>query len=71
MNKVLKAYKPNENNISKDVSKIYETLMHEYYDRQEEYDKETNCSINKVKQEEWLKKVSHDLSELNNYSNYN
>ena len=37
----------------------------------EEYDKETNFSINKVKQEEWLKKVSHDLSELKNYSNYN
>ena len=71
LNKVLKTYKPNENNISQDVNKIYETLMHEYYNRQEEYDKETNFSINKVKQEEWLKKVSHDLSELKNYSNYN
>jgi predicted secreted Zn-dependent protease len=71
LNKVLKAYKPNENNISKEVNKIYENLMHEYYERQEEYDKETNFSINKIKQEEWLKKVSNELNDLKNYSNYN
>jgi len=71
LNKVLKTYKPNEDHISKDVNKIYENIMHEYYNKQEEYDKETNFSINKIKQEEWLKKVSNELSELKNYSNYN
>ncbi|MBS1600300.1 MAG: DUF922 domain-containing protein [Bacteroidetes bacterium] len=71
LNRSLKSYKPDENNFSQDVNKIYEKLMQEYYKRQEEYDKETNFSINKIKQEEWLKKVSSELNALKKYSNYN
>ena len=71
LNKVLKAYKPDENNLSKDVNKIYEKMMKAYYDEQEVYDKETNFSINHAKQEEWLRKISEDLKDLKDYSNYN
>jgi hypothetical protein len=71
LNKVLKTYKPNENNISKDVNNIYEKMMKEYYDEQEVYDRETNFSINHTKQEEWLKKINEDLKDLKDYANYN
>ena len=70
LNKVLGSYKPSESNFSKDVNKIYEDLMHEYYNEQEAYDKETNFSINKLKQEEWFKKVNRELNNLKKYSRY-
>jgi len=71
LNKLLKSYKPDENNFSRDVNKIYENLMQEYNDTQEEYDKQTNFSINKIKQEEWLGKVSEELNDLKKYAKYN
>ena len=71
LNKDLKSYKPDENNFSKDVNKIYEKVMREYYEEQEKYDHETNFSINRARQEEWLKKVSEELSGLKKFSSYN
>ena len=37
---------------------------------QDSYDKETNHSINKEKQAEWLKKIEKMLVDLEEYSNY-
>jgi len=37
---------------------------------QNEYDKETNHSINKEKQAEWLKKIEKSLTELEKYAGY-
>ncbi len=71
LNKVLKSYKPDENNFSKDVNRIYEKVMREYYEEQEKYDNETNFSMNKIKQAEWLKKVTEELTELKKFANYN
>ena len=71
LNKVLKAYKPNDAHLSSDVNRIYDSMMKEYYEKQEEYDDETNYSINKGKQEEWLKKVKEELSDLRDYASYN
>jgi Bacterial protein of unknown function (DUF922) len=71
LNKVLKAYKPNEAHLSNDVNKIYDNMMKEYYAKQEEYDNETNYSINRSKQEEWLKKVKEELLALQDYAKYN
>jgi len=71
LNKTLQSYRPSENNFSKDVNKLYENLMHEYYSEQEVYDKETNFSINKNKQREWLKKVNTELKKLKKYAKYN
>jgi len=71
LNKALKKYTPDAANISKEVNKIYNDMMQEYYDRQDEYDKETNFSINHTKQAEWLKKISDELSDLKEYAHYN
>jgi hypothetical protein len=69
-NKALKEYKPTSE-IKKDINKIYQQTIHEFHDRQVQYDKETNFSINKPEQEEWLKKISSELKELAAYANYN
>ncbi len=71
LNKVLQSYKPNEDNLSKEVNKIYDNIMKEYYDEQEAYDTETNFSINHAKQEEWFKKINIELKDLKDYANYN
>jgi len=44
--------------------------MKKYYERQDEYDKETNFSMDKQKQEEWLQKINNELNALDNLSNY-
>jgi hypothetical protein len=71
LNKALKEYvvkKPD--NLSRDLNKIYQNVMKELNDYQNKYDKETNFSINKDKQAEWLTKIREDLKELEAYADY-
>jgi hypothetical protein len=70
LNKAFKEYTPTSN-IKKDINKIYSDLMHQLQSTQEQYDKETNFSINKPQQEEWLKKIKDQLKELEAYMSYN
>ena len=70
LNKAFKEYTPTSN-IKKDINKIYVDIVHQYEARQKNYDKETNFSINKPQQEEWLKKISDELKETEAYANYN
>jgi regulator of sigma D len=69
LNKAFKEYTP-ASNIKKDINKIYSDLMHQLQAMQAQYDKETNFSINKPQQEEWLKKIKDQLKELEAYANY-
>ena len=66
----LRKYRPEPKNIPRDVNKIYQEMMKKYYERQGEYDKETNFSMDKQKQEEWLQKINNELNALDNLSNY-
>jgi uncharacterized protein DUF922 len=71
LNKSLKEYTiDNIKTLSRDLNKIYENTMHQLNKMQNTYDNETNFSINKEKQEEWLVKISKELKELNAYANY-
>ncbi|HMH33550.1 MAG TPA: DUF922 domain-containing protein [Puia sp.] len=70
LNEALKNYKPDSENVRKDVNKIYQDLMNQYYERQDEYDRETNYSIDHKKQEEWLQKVADELRSLKDHANY-
>jgi hypothetical protein len=70
LDKAFKEYTPTDN-IKKDLNKIYSDIMHQYSERQLEYDKETNNSINKPEQEEWLRKISEELKDSQAYANYN
>ncbi|HLK30912.1 MAG TPA: DUF922 domain-containing protein, partial [Puia sp.] len=68
--KAFKEYNPDIEKANKEVNKIYEKVMHELTETQKQYDHETNFSINKEKQMEWLKKINEDLKSLQAYSDY-
>jgi hypothetical protein len=71
LNKSLKEYTVgNVGNLNKEVNKIYDNTMHQLHNMQVAYDTETNFSINKARQEEWLKKISSELKDLEAYANY-
>jgi hypothetical protein len=68
--KAFKEYNPDVKNANKEVNKIYEKVMSELTQAQKQYDHETNFSINKEKQMEWLKKIDDDLKSLQAYADY-
>lgn len=68
--RAMKQYKFNARTVSEDVNKIYESLMNEHHQAQSQYDQETDYSRNKVKQEEWLKKIADDLKSLQAFAAY-
>ena len=70
LNKKMGGYKFNKDNFKSDLKKMYEAVTSEKEEMQNEYDRETNHSINKDKQTEWLKKIDQLLKEYNSYSNY-
>jgi hypothetical protein len=71
LNKSLAEYTVgNVKSLNKDLNKIYESTMHQLNNMQNVYDSETNFSINKEKQAEWLEKINKELKDLNNYANY-
>ncbi|MBI5857608.1 MAG: DUF922 domain-containing protein [Sphingobacteriales bacterium] len=70
LNKRMSEYKFNWNTYNKDLKRIYDDIMHEKEEMQDEYDNETNHSINKEKQEEWLKKIEELLDGLKKYADY-
>jgi predicted secreted Zn-dependent protease len=70
LHKALKAYKFQSRTVSKDVNKIYETIMHEHHAFQGQYDQETNYSRNPAQQNAWYTKIEETLKALEEYSNY-
>lgn len=71
LNKEMNEYKFNKSNFKDDLKKIYVAITAEKEEFQNDYDRETNHSINKEKQTEWLKKIDQLLKEYNTYSKYN
>ncbi len=70
LNKRMSEYHFNKRTYDKDLSGIYNEIVDEKEAMQNEYDDETNHSINKPKQEEWLKKISMMLDDLKDYADY-
>ena len=70
LNKQMSEYVFNKNTFKDDLKKIYMTLTTEKDVFQNQYDEETNHSIKKEKQAEWLKKIEGLLKELKVFSNY-
>ncbi len=71
LNKAMSEYEFNKKTYQKDLRNIYDQVMQEKEDMQNRYDKETNHSINKTKQAEWLKKIEEMLEEYKDYAGYN
>lgn len=70
LHKEMSNYVFNKKSFQKDLKKIYNSIMEEKESLQNQYDKETNHSINKEKQAEWLKKIQSLLSEYSDYAGY-
>lgn len=63
-------YRFNKNSFKTDLKKIYDEITRAKEAMQNEYDKETNHSIKKEKQEEWLKKIQEELNEYKDFADY-
>ncbi|MEO5564617.1 MAG: DUF922 domain-containing protein [Chitinophagaceae bacterium] len=70
LNKKMATYKFDRNNYKTDLRKIYEDILSEKETMQNMYDAETNHSIEKEKQSEWLKKIKALLVDTEVYQNY-
>ena len=70
LNKAMTEYRFDRKNFKQDLRKIYQEIIDEKEEMQNEYDEETNHSINKTKQAEWLKKIRKMLEEYEEYANY-
>lgn len=68
--KELKAYQYNPQTCKQDVSAIYERITGEKAKLQDKYDTETNHSLDKEKQKEWLKKIELMLEEYAPWAGY-
>lgn len=69
LNKEIQEYL-SKNRDHRGLNPLYTKVMNEKREMQEEYDIETNHSINKRKQAEWGLKIEEMLDELEPYSNY-
>jgi hypothetical protein len=70
LNKKMSEYKFDRKTYAKDLKKIYNEVVDEKAEMQDRYDKETNHSILKVKQEEWLKKINEMLDDYEEWADY-
>jgi hypothetical protein len=66
----LKAYQFDKKTYQTDLRDIYENTMDEKEEMQNRYDRETNHSIDKEKQAEWLQRIGSELNKLIEYANY-
>jgi hypothetical protein len=63
LHKKMSGYQFNRKTYQKDLQEIYEEILDEKEEMQYKYDKDTNHSINKEKQAEWLKQIKKLLEE--------
>jgi Bacterial protein of unknown function (DUF922) len=70
LHKKMSEYSFDRKSYQKDLNKIYQEVVDEKEEMQNEYDEETNHSINKEKQAEWLKKIAKKLEEYADYASY-
>lgn len=70
LNKKMSEYKFNKKTYEKDLKKIYEDVTKEKVETQNQYDKETDHSINKEEQTKWLNKITALLQEYKDWADY-
>lgn len=70
LHKKMKEYRFNRRTFQKDLKEIYQEILDEKEEMQNDYDQETNHSINKEKQAAWLLKIGKLLEEYKPYADY-
>ncbi|MBI1341443.1 MAG: DUF922 domain-containing protein [Terrimonas sp.] len=64
------AYQLNKRNFQQDLQEIYQKTMKEENEMQRAYDQETEHSIIREKQADWLEKIKKLLADSENFTNY-
>lgn len=70
LHKELGEYRFNKRTYQQDLKNIYERLMREKEETQNQYDRETNHSINRKKQSEWQARIEEMLASYEDYEAY-
>jgi histone acetyltransferase (RNA polymerase elongator complex component) len=70
LHKALREYVFNKKNFQTDLKHIYDGIVAAKTAMQDEYDRETNHSINKDKQNEWLIKIADLLQTFEPWAAY-
>lgn len=70
LHKKMSAYKFDRRSYQKDLDKIYQNVVDDKSEMQNQYDRETRHSINKEKQAEWLLKIQKLLEANEDYADY-
>jgi hypothetical protein len=70
LHKKMSEYKFDRRNYQKSLDKIYQDVVDEKTKMQNQYDRETNHSINREEQARWLKKIAELLEEYEDYDDY-
>lgn len=55
----------------KELNKIYQSNFNDCASEQDRYDKETNHSLNELKQKDWEERITKELKELEKFSSAN
>ena len=71
LHKEMSEYRFNARTYQQDLKNIYDRLMQAKEDMQNQYDRETNHSINRKKQAEWLVYIDELLEKYADYATYN
>lgn len=70
LNKAMNQYRYNSATVSSDVNAIYQHVMQDLQQRQNEYDAETDHSRNVPVQRKWLSVIDDELTGLEKYAGY-
>lgn len=70
LNKKMSEYTFNKKTFQYELNKIYQDILDEKEAMQNDYDRQTNHSINKEKQTEWKKKIEKMLDQYKDFAGY-
>jgi len=70
LNRSVSEYQFNKTTFQKDLNDIYKSVVDGKEKFQQQYDDETDYSRNKIKQEEWIKKIESELLQNRAWSGY-
>ncbi len=70
LHKKMSEYKFDKRTYNKKLGEIYDEIVGEKSEMQNDYDKETKHSINREKQAQWLRKIEKLLEEYQDYADY-
>jgi predicted secreted Zn-dependent protease len=70
LHEALQSYVMNKKTFKQDITRIYNDAVRAKEEMQETYDRETNHSRNKLKQNEWLDRIETLLAQTEYLENY-